>query len=321
VGGTKGRSVTDDGAAGRAPTTSRRRQVAGILLLVAVAAAVATTVLRNRTAFVDSIDRVGPLGLLSSLALALVGIGATALQWRAVLGGLGVRFEVRDGARVFFVSQLGKYLPGSVWPIVVQVEAGRRRGAARPTVLAANLVTVVLSLATGAVLAGALLPFSSPDALRRYWWALAALPLILVLAHPRTVPWLLDRVLRVLRRPPLGVAMSGAATARAIGWSLVSWVALGLHVAVLVAALGQPGWGVVALSVGGTSLAVTAGVLLVPVPAGAGLREVVLGAVLSTALAPGQVIAVVVASRVLLVTADLLLAAASALAARRPGDA
>jgi hypothetical protein len=233
-----------------------------------------------------------------------------------VLIGLNVRFGVRDGAQVFFVSQLGKYLPGSVWPILMQMEAGRRRGANRKTMLAANLITVVLSICVGVVLAALLLPVSSPGALHRFWWALAALPLLLVLAHPRSLPFLLDRVLKIMGRAPLDVRMSGSATSTAIGWAALSWVALGAHLAVLVAAIGTPSLGLLALCIGGMALAVSAGLLFLPAPAGAGMREVVLGFVLVTALTSGQVVAVVIASRVIVLLADLLLAGVFSLIGR-----
>jgi glycosyltransferase 2 family protein len=56
------------------------------------------------------------------------------------------------------------------------------------------------------------------------------------------------------------------------------------------------------------ALAISAGVLFIPAPAGAGLREVILVLVLRSALTPGQALAVAVGSRVLLIVADLLLA-------------
>jgi glycosyltransferase 2 family protein len=290
-------------------------------MLVLVLAAVVVVVSRNRQAFIDTLDKVGVGGVVLSLAAALVGVAGTYLQWRSVLLGLGVRFGVAEGARVFFTSQLGKYLPGSVWPIVMQMEAGRSRGAARKTMLAANLVTVLLSVCVGVVLAGLLLPFSVPSALHRFWWALAALPLLLVLALPRSLPFMLDRLLKLLRRAPLNVQMSGSATITAAGWSALSWVAFGAHLAVLVAAIGTPSLGLLALCVGGMGLAVSAGVLFLPAPAGAGLREIVLGYVLVAVLTSGQVVAVVIASRVILLLADLLMAALVALTSPRRSHA
>jgi glycosyltransferase 2 family protein len=302
---------------GDPPRTSRSRELLSSLMLVLVLAAVVVVVSRNWQAFIDSINKVGVGGFALSLAAALVGVVATYLQWRSVLIGLDVRFGLLDGAQVFFVSQLGKYLPGSVWPVVMQMEAGRRRGANRKTMLAANLITVVLSICVGVVLAGLLLPFSSPAALHRFWWALAALPLLVILAHPRSLPFLLDRLLKLLGRAPLDVRMSGLATSTAIGWAALSWVALGAHLAVLAAAIGKPSLGLLALCIGGMALAVSAGLLFLPAPAGAGMREIVLGFVLVTALTSGQVVAVVIASRVIMLLADLLLAGLVSLPGRQ----
>jgi glycosyltransferase 2 family protein len=297
-----------NGPIGDPPRTSRRRELLSWLVLLLVLVAVSAVVARNWQAFVDSIHKIGVGGVALSLVAAVLGVVGNYLQWRSVLIGLEVRFGLVEGARVFFVSQLGKYLPGSVWPIVMQMEAGRRRGASRTTMLAANLITVLLSLCVGLVLAALLLPFSSPSALHKFWWALALLPLLVVLAHPRSFPFLLDRVLKVLHREPLQVRMTGSATMTALGWSTLSWIAFGAHLAVLAAAMGKPSLGLLALCIGGMGLAVSAGLLFLPAPAGAGMREVVLGVVLLTVLTSGQVVAVVVASRVIILLADLLLA-------------
>lgn len=295
---------------------SRRREAVGVLVLVLVVAAVVWAVARNRESFADTLHRVGVGGIALSVLCGLVGVGATGPQWRTVLGGLGIRFALPDAMRVFFVSQLGKYLPGSVWPVVMQMEAGRDRGASRATVLTGNLVTLVISLASGLVLAGLLLPFSSPEALGRYWWTLAALPLLVVLALPRSLPSLLDRLLVLARRPPLHARMAPRATVSASSWALLAWVGLGLHLTVLAAAVGGFSWALLALCVGGMGLAVSAGVLFLPAPAGAGLREVVLGLVLASVMTSGQAVAVVVASRVVLIIVDVLLAGVGALLGR-----
>jgi glycosyltransferase 2 family protein len=301
------------------PNPSRAREVMGLVLLALVLVAMALVVSRNRVAFIDSIHKIGVAGVALSLSAALVAGVGTYLQWRSVLIGLDVRFGILEGARIFFVSQLGKYLPGSVWPVVMQMEAGRSRGANRKTMLAANLITVLLSVCAGVVFAGLLLPFSLPAALQRFWWALAALPLLLVLAHPRSVPFLLDRLLKAFGRAPLNVQMTGSATMIALGWSALTWVALGIHLAVLAAAVGTPSLGLLVLCIGGMGLAVSAGVLFLPSPAGAGMREIVLGYVLLAALTSGQVVAVVIASRVIVLLADLVLAGlVSAWPTRRP---
>jgi uncharacterized membrane protein YbhN (UPF0104 family) len=281
------------------------------VVLVVVIAAAAYAIYRDRHSFEDTIRRVGVAATLASFVAGLVGIGATYPVWQRVLVGLGVRFEWRAGARVFFISQLGKYLPGSVWPVLLQMEAGRTRGASRRTMLAANLITVVLSCSTGLIVACLLLPVSDAHALAHYWWVLLALPPLLVLLHPRAMTALLDRLFRLVKRPPLGERLRPAATLQAGGWLMISWLGLGVQVWILYAAAGPGGLSGWLLCTGGMALAVAAGILFIPAPAGAGLRELILVVVLKPDLGTGGALAIVVASRVLLVIADLVLAAAS----------
>lgn len=299
--------------------TSRLRQIVGIGFIALIIAAVTWTIVKERHSFVATLHSVGVGGMLFSLLFGVMGVGTAWLQWRRVLVGLEVKIDARESARLFFLSQLGKYLPGSVWPVAMQVEAGRRWGVSRKSMIAAYLITLVLSVATGLAVAAVLLPFSVPAALHRFWWALVALPLIVVLALPKSLPYLLDLLLTVFRRKPLGVRLDAADTLWASGWAVFSWVGFGLHVAVLAAAVGHPSFGLVVLCIGGMALAVPAGVLFLPAPAGAGMRELVLGYVLVTVISPGQALAVVVASRVLLIVVDLILAAGAVLVAgRRP---
>jgi hypothetical protein len=282
------------------PHADRRRAVIGIAFGLLAFAGAGFAVYGQRHEFADSIARVGVLLLGVAFLLGVVGVGLTLGMWRQVLSGLDVDIPWRPAFRVYFTSQLGKYVPGSVWPIVMQMEAGRARGAARRSVLAANLITIVLSCAVA-----------------RYWWLLAATPFLLLFLHPRAVPTLLDRLLLLVKREALGGRLDVAHTLRASAWAVGSFVALGLHIAVLTLAVGGRGMSTVLLAIGGMSMAIPAGILFIPAPAGAGIRDVVLILVLRPVLNPGQALAVVVASRVLLLLGDIALAAAAGAVGRR----
>ena len=294
----------------------RKRALLGAAVIALVFAAAGYAVYHQRHSLGHSIREIGVGPMLGSLALGVVGLALAFPVWDAVLRGLRVHIPRGEAASVFFTSQLGKYLPGSVWPVLMQMEAGRARGASRRTMISANLITLVLGCAVGLVLAAALLPLSDATALHRSWWFLLALPLLLALLHPRAVPWLLDKAFGLLHREPLGERLGARDTARATGWAALLFVAHGLHVAVLALAFGAPVGSTVLLSIGGMALAVAGGVLFIPAPAGAGVRDVILGLVLRSQLTSAQALAVVIASRVILIVADLGLAC-GALAVRR----
>jgi hypothetical protein len=297
--------------------TSRRRALVGTALVVVSIALAGYAIARERHAFGAALDRIGAGAVAASCVAGVIATAANFPVWRAALRGLGVRMAWRVEARVFFVSQLGKYVPGAIWPVVMQTEAARRQGASRRAVVAANVMTMAIGCTVGLVVACVLLPVSGAGVLARYWWILLGLPVLVAVLHPRVAAAVINRALRVLRRPALDAQLDTDATARAAGWSLVSWTALGAHVAVLAIAAGRGGWSTALLCTGGVALAVVAGILAIPVPAGVGIRDSILGLVLAVNLSAGQAIAVVVASRVILVVADLVLAGA-AVALRPP---
>ena len=51
---------------------------------------------------------------------------ATLRVWQTLLAGLGSPLPVPAAGRILFIGQLGKYIPGSVWPILAQMELGAR---------------------------------------------------------------------------------------------------------------------------------------------------------------------------------------------------
>lgn len=295
----------------RRPTPSRLRRVAGYVAIGGAVAAGAFALHQQRESLDTSLAEIGLRPVFAALAVGVLGVALTFLEWRRVLQGLDVDLPFASAARVFFISQLGKYVPGSVWPVVMQMEAGRAHGASRRTMLTGNLLTLALGCTVGLLLAAALLPFAAPGALQRYWWTLPALPALLLLLWPPVLPALMNRLFGLIGREPLEQELPIASALRASGWAAASFAALGVHVALLAAPLSQDSLGVLlVLAVGVIALAICAGVIAIPVPAGAGVRDAVLALGLATQLDLAEAIVVAVASRALLVVADLLLALA-----------
>jgi len=91
----------------------------------------------------------------AALAAVLGGIVATFLCWREVLADLGRRLPLAAGARVFFLGQLGKYLPGSLWPVMAQMELGRDHQVPERASGSAVGVFLLVLVGTGLVVAAA----------------------------------------------------------------------------------------------------------------------------------------------------------------------
>jgi hypothetical protein len=146
-----------------------------------------------------------------------------------------------------------------------------------------------------------------------------ALPVAVVALSPWVLNPLLSRALRLARRPPLPQPVGGRAVLRVAGWSAGSHLLLGLQAWFLALDLGAEGPAVLPLAVGGFALASVAGLLAVPVPAGAVVRESVIVLALTPVLPLGSALLLALVSRVLLTVGDLAAATSAAGRSGRSG--
>jgi uncharacterized membrane protein YbhN (UPF0104 family) len=170
------------------------------------------------------------------------------------------------------------------------------------------------TISTGCAVATVTLPFTSPDATRRYWWLLVLAPIFLALLHPRVVTYALNRVLRLARRQPLDRTAGLGTMARTVAWTALGWILFGVHAWLLVRAAGGSGF---FLATGAYALAFTAGFLVVIAPGGVGVREAALTVALGPVLATGAPLVVALVSRVVMTVADLAWAGSAVLLGSR----
>jgi len=265
----------------------------------------------------SALASLGFLPVAGALVAVLAALLAAMQVWRVLLAALGSPLPARPAARIMFIGQLGKYLPGSIWPVLAQMELGNEYQVPRHRSASASVLTMLLVTLTGLLTALVALPFVAGST--NYAWALLAAPALLVLLVPRVLNAILNRVLRLARRPPLEVELTGRAIAGALAWSFVSWVCYGVQIWVLAFALGAPAGKGALLALGGFAFAWTIGFLFVIAPAGAGVRDVLLALTLGLVLGHGAAIAITLVSRVLLTIGDLVTAGLAAAFTRRPG--
>ncbi len=289
------------------------RPLLGVLIVAGVVYAVASQWDDVSVAITDMAWQSVVLAFVAVVIGTLAGVQA----WRVLLAEEGHPLSFIDASRVFLVGQLGKYLPGSVWSVVVQMELATRLGVPRARSFTATLSWIGLSLSSALTVGVVGLPLLG-DSISTWRWVFAlVLPIALVCSHPRVLTWLVDLMLKVMRKSPLPHTFTWKGVGGAFGWLLVTWISFGVQLWLLANSLGSPGWSGLARCVSGFALALGAGIIFIVAPSGAGARELIIVAALSGVMSQAQALAVAVVSRMVFTVADILLAGVAAASAVR----
>lgn len=300
------------------PTTRPRRSLRKVLttvlkwLIILVAVIFLTREVVSQWGEVKDVLAVMPVwSVVVSVALAMAAVAASGEQQRLLLRSLGHDIARREWFAVFFAAQLGKYVPGTAWAYVSQMELSRAKGVRRASSVIVMLLgagmTVLASFAVGLVA----VPYPTvgwlPVWLRALAGALGIVGLVVLSARPAVFAWAVRHLparARVDTTTLDGARHLWAPTA----WTLLATVLYGFHVLVL-ATVTTPGDAseMIWRTLGGFATAWVVGFLAIIVPAGVGVREIILVAFLAPVTGAAAALTVTVLSRFLIIIAEALL--------------
>jgi uncharacterized membrane protein YbhN (UPF0104 family) len=237
---------------------------------------------------------VQPEWLAASALLYLVGLAFCAWYWYRLLRIFGERPALVPALRAYYLSQLGKYLPGKAWALMMRGTLVQGPDVKLGVALIATFYEVLTMMASGALVAAVLFVVEPPALLGDTWNpAVVGVSLLAVCGVP-LLPGVFNRVVGRLagrfqsvesfRLPRLRVAtlLEGLATT---AWV---WLFFGLSLWAMVrAVVPEPPpltWGLFARLSASLALAYVGGFVLI-VPGGLGVREWVLDRFLAPELA------------------------------------
>lgn len=124
------------------------------------------------------------------------------LIWRRLTRSLGLKAPVAREGRAWFLSQLGKYVPGKITLLLVRVDA--YHGYSGRKVAVATAVEYFASLTAACLLVPfALVSLSGSDVSHIVWAAVACIALFLLILWPPLLKRLFNWAFRLLKRGPL----------------------------------------------------------------------------------------------------------------------
>jgi hypothetical protein len=218
-------------------------------------------------------------GMLALSCVIVLATYALLIEtWRRMVVAWGDELPFRDAARIWFLSNLARYVPGvnQVLALGTMSELARRRHISPVAAAGASVINTVVNIATGFVIA-LLAGFAALDALSsghaRLGIAVAVVLLVGLMLLPSILPWILGTAQRVTGRQ-LGLGpLPHSAIYISLAGNLIAWVMYGFAFQRFVfGVLGQSP-GAFADYIAVWAAAYVIGYLVVLLPAGLGARE------------------------------------------------
>lgn len=237
-------------------------------------------------------------------------LGAYAMLpfiWRRVLRALGHDLGSGDAWDIYFMGNLGRYVPGKVWVILGVSYLAGKRGVPSRTAAASAVLAQVYSMLSSVVFFFLFLIFSGTigDYTGLWWYVPGAVGVIVVALMPGLLERMLNLVLARLGRQPVSVSIRPLTALGITCWYACSWVLMGLGFAAGLAAVAGPGmvpvWQAASIYV----VAYAAGFLALFAPGGIGVREGVIGLLLGNTVPMSVAILIAALIRLLATVIEL----------------
>jgi len=294
--------------------------IAGCLLALGGCLFFARQLWQQRDAFASLLSMNGETaaafaasGILFALIYPLTGWASAR-----ILSDLGASVSTRTLIGVLCVSQLARYVPGNVGQHLARGALLSAHGARAPAIVVSLSVEIVLALLAALSLAVLALAFgfAGPGGLAD--WRVAVLILAACVGPIMFALWsgkILPR--RLAEKLALGSVrkLSWRTIATCLAIYLANYVLVGCGLALLARAIGIPLS--IPLAVGAFAVAWMAGFLAPGLPAGIGVREAVLVAILAPTSGAGAIVVLATLHRLSTVSSDLIAALLGASLLRR----
>lgn len=251
------------------------------------------------------------LWLVASAVVTVATYAALVQTWRAILQAWHAALPFWTAARIWSVSNLGRYVPGMIWQIGAMGALAQQEGVSATAAAGSAILSTIVNIAAGiavAMVAG----WATLGVLSQGHQALGIVLLAAAAAGLGILPFAMPQVLRVserlLRRPVPVATLPPRAVLYAIAGNVVAWVLYGLAFEWFVRGLLGVSSGSFTDYVAVWAACYVIGYFFIFLPAGVGPRDAALVVALPALhlTTPPQALLVAVASRLWLTVLEIV---------------
>ena len=280
---------------------ARISSLIGVAIGIAGVAFVVRTLVSKWDEVSDAFSQVDAINLLLSLILGLAAMTSIGWIWVTMIVARSHNVRHRNAMSWYFTGQLGKYVPGGIWPIVGRAELAVRNGIPRLDAYASTGLSLVTTYAAAVVTIGIGAAATTGHRLIAILIAIALMAAYASFSQPS--------LRAVLIRVASRISSSASSLtdpkrlARLTVLHIPAWILMSLSTSVTATAFGANIGIADMLFITTTSW--LAGFVVVGVPGGIGVREAVFTSLAGGIIGTPMAISLALMSRVVFIAVDL----------------
>ena len=266
-------------------TTSRKAtwwRVLQVVFLIAALAYTARQVAANWTAVKASAANMHPnwMLLLAASAIVMLTYAALIQSWRVLIAGEGSSLRFLPAARIWFIANLGRYIPGKVWSIAALNVLAAREGVPGTAAAGAAVLGTLINIGAGfgVISLGGSRLMAELDPVFRWAAMICSVIFVLgVIALPWILPPTAEWAARRFGKPAPPVRLPARNLLTSVSINVLSWFCYGWAFMVFSHAVMPGVTGTLLQFTGVWTASYTLGYLAFFAPGGIGVREITMG--------------------------------------------
>lgn len=294
------------------PRLRRCLSIAGVVVSLASVCFLAYLVYRDRSVLLAFLQQADARRLPIVFAWYAVATAIGIAGYASIMTRLGARSGFLQHARIYYLSNVAKRLPGALWYVGGRVVLYGREGVRARSVIVGSAIEGALILLSGAVLTIPFLTVALPS--RRWLWIGVGLGITFALLNPKSVRWLLQRA--TSNSEPSAIALRDVYAW--LGIFISVWILGGVLLAAIIGVFQPLQVRQLPWIIGTWACAGTVSMLTLFLPSNFGVSEVTLAALLSQVMPAGAAVLVAVAVRLVTTAFDIAFGGLALLAQVRP---
>ncbi len=234
--------------------------------------------------------------LALSIFLHLVALLLFSSVWSILIKAFGFTVKLKHAFKISYITSLGKYIPGKLWPIVGMSFLAKQLNISEENAIASWIIAMIFYLPS-AFLASFLCILATPeiftDHLKEYLdWTIYLMALVvfvvslLLIIKPNMIFSIINIILRKLKRPLINLNLNIKTALKIYTGYMVCWIVFGFSFWLLIISISPSSDVPIIPSMVAFIFAYQLGYLAFFAPGGIGVRELVLTTILLPYIGP-----------------------------------